>query len=148
MILELLVLSAAMAPSTNAPFTHTIQDILDEYEYTRPTKLNEFDCTDHSMLTWEILHDHNYNPTLFVGNSSGSWHMWVGVEDRHDEWVMIETLGDDTRLGTITTETEFFEPTITVSGPEYVDWVCDGDTNGLVNMSTMEWAKETLIRRK
>lgn len=137
-----------LQPSHNAPLINTITKILNQYEYTRTTAWDEFDCTDRSQLVWDVLDDNNFDPKMMVGNSGRDWHMWIGVPDWNNDWIMVETTWSDTRLGEVVQEDDFFEPFMIVDSPHAMEDICSGDTGGIVNASRMEWAKETLIRKR
>lgn len=105
--------------------------IMEQYNFARPYKIHEFDCTDMACITWEILKLYGYD--VYIALSSPTHedlsHVWILVS-ASDGWIGIEPTGDLPRIGAVYTHhpryndsAKFQQNCILLCGPnELLSW--------------------------
>jgi hypothetical protein len=63
--------------SDDQEFLQSVQDVLDEYAYNKKYKLENFDCTNSSQITWSVLKENGFDARLMYCNEIA-----IGRKDR------------------------------------------------------------------
>jgi hypothetical protein len=72
-------------------FLEALGDLLKRYKFEKIFKNDEFDCSDMSAITWNILVNHGYDAQIMLGDAGEDVHAWVMI--CHDgSWVAVETV--------------------------------------------------------
>lgn len=80
-----------------------IKHVLNSWVFTHEYKLNEFDCSDMSQLTWDILTEAGYNTKIVykVSNDCKSAHVFVLVTKKDEEYIIECTNNTNSAIGRI-----------------------------------------------
>jgi hypothetical protein len=88
--------------SNNKEFINEINNLLLGYHYTKDYKLDNFDCSDHSLVCYNLLKERGYLAYCIVGlinRTTRHSHMWVAVPDEKGALVFIETVPKNQTVG-------------------------------------------------
>jgi len=72
-------------------FLSDLGDLLSEYKFEKAFENDQFDCSDMSSITWNILVNEGYDAKIMLGDTGKDVHAWVMVQ-HNDSWAAVETV--------------------------------------------------------